>query len=39
MAKKLVRNKETGEVEVWEGKKKVGVIETMGDDVKKKKKG
>lgn len=29
------RNKETGILEVWDGKKKIGVIDTMGDQLTK----
>ena len=33
--KKFKYNKETGRLEVWENGRKIGVINTMGDDVKK----
>lgn len=33
------RNETTGKVEVWKNGKKVGEIETMGDEVKKTPKG
>lgn len=32
------RNKKTGILEVWKDGKKTGIIQTMGDDIKKKKK-
>lgn len=31
----FIRNKETGELEVWKDGKKIGEVATMGDDVKK----
>ena len=30
------RNKKTGILEVWKNGKKIGIIQTMGDDVKNK---
>lgn len=36
--KKLIRNEKTGVLEVWENKKKIGEITTLGDDIKKGKK-
>lgn len=27
------RNKDTGKVEIWENGRKIGEIETMGDDI------
>lgn len=31
--KKLIRNTDTGILEVWEDGKKIGEIRTMGDDI------
>lgn len=31
--KKIIRNKETGILEVWEDGKKIGEIRTMGDEI------
>lgn len=31
------RNKDTGVLEVWKGRKKIGEIDTLGDEVKNKK--